>query len=752
MPGSDLQLELSLSWAESRSEAASCMTQAKSNLQVDEKFERLSTNQPLIEPQQDRLGHSRFAKHLADSIYQMNFPGGFVIAVYGPWGFGKSTLLNFLTYYLQQKPEDEQPIIVHFNPWLLSSDGDITKRFINQLQISLSQLKAVPEGFRARIANLVKAVSEIPIPYAQTGKALVKLFDPQQKDTSELKEELEDKLADTHPRIVITIDDIDQLAAEDIKQLFHIIAAIPNFNNVVYFLVFDREVIIEKLGDAQGLTGELYLQKFVQVPFELPLPDRILLRRLLFEKLNAVFVDTPKQLFKQSYWGNVYYQGIDYFITNPRDIARLTNILTVTYPAVKGEVNPVDFIAIETLRVFHPMTYDIIRKNPRFFAGHSAEGVLIPTIDELKSFHNSWLAQLPARDKEPVKRLLMHLFPKLEAVWHNTYYNAKRESTWRKQLRICSLEVFPNYFCLVLTQGEFSDTQTRAILALAQDVKAFGENLIELGSQKRPDGTTQVLVFLEQLEDYTEKEISANCIPSIVQAFFDVGDRLLYPEDEPYGMFDFGNDMRIERIVSQLLRRLDEQARFDTLKEAMSKGNALSVIVHQVVTLSQEQGQYEADWFDPPEEWLLRGEHFEELKAIALKRVRDAAQQSSLLKAPKLPEILSCWQTWAGEEAKQWIQEIIDNDEALVNFLEKFLQKDLSEDSSKGMQRTGYSLNLNSFEPYLETSLIVDRIRSLNEKSELTETQKTAIAQFIQAYDLRQAREPDELTPEPGTE
>lgn len=217
-------------------------------------------------------------------------------------------------------------------------------------------------------------------------------------------------------------------------------------------------------------------------------------------------------------------------------------------------------------------------------------------------------------------------------------------------------------------------------------------------------------------------------------------------------MFDFGNDMRIERIVSQLLRRLDKQARFDTLKEAMSKGNALSVIVHQVLTLSQEQGQYGADWFDPPEEWLLRGEHFEELKAIALKRVREAAQQSSLLKAPKLPEILSCWQTWAGEEAKQWIQEIINNDEELVNFLEKFLQKDLSKDGSKGMQRTGYSLNLNSFEPYLETSLIVDRIRSLNEKSELTETQKTAIAQFIQAYDLRQGTEPDELTPEPGSE
>ena len=425
------------------------MAQSESNSQVEsDNFNDLLADKPLIKPQQDRLGYAPFARHLAESICQMNVLGGFVIAVYGPWGFGKSTLLNFLDYYLQQKPENEQPIIVHFNPWLFSGDEDITKRFINQIQMSLSQLKALPEGFKARITNLVRAVSEIPVPYAETGKALVKLFDHQQRDTSELKEELEDTLKERHPRIVVTIDDIDKLTAEDIKQLFHLLGGMPNFNNVVYFLLFDPQVVINKLGNTEGIPGE-YLQKVVQVPFELPIPDKTLLRRLLFEKLNAIFTDIPKQLFEQSHWGNVYFQGIDHFITNPRDVTYLTNILTVTYAAVKGEVNPVDFIAIEALRVFQPMIYDIILKNPQFFAGHLAnQSLLISTIDEFKRFHNSWLAQLQERDREPVKQLLLHFFPKLNAIWHNTYYNAKHESIWRSQLRVCSLKIFPNYFCL----------------------------------------------------------------------------------------------------------------------------------------------------------------------------------------------------------------------------------------------------------------------------------------------------------------
>lgn len=718
------------------------MVETKSNSDVEsENFNNLSADNPLIEPKQDRLGYTPFAEHLADSICQMKFPEGFVIAVYGSSGSGKSTLLNFLTYYLKHKPENEQPVIIPFNPWLFSGNENITRRFINQLQGNLSQLRFVPKGFRDRITHFVKAASEIPIPYAQAGKAVVRLFDDQEKQTSDLKEELEDTLEDGHPRIVVTIDDIDRLPAQDIRELFHLIKAIPNFTNVVYFLVFDKEIVIKNLTDTQGISGETYLDQVVQAYFELPLPDKTSLRRLLFEKLNALLCDSSKSLFDRTRWGNMYFQGIDHFITNPRDIVRLTNILTVTYPSVKGEVNPVDLIAIESLRIFRPAIYDIIRKNPKFFAGQTnVKAFLFPTLDELKSFHNSLLEQLPDEDKEPVKRLLLRLFPKLETVWYNnTYYVEKHESTWRKHLRVCSLDRFPNYFRLALTGDEFSDAEVKALLALTKDTKAFGENLIEFAHQKRKDGTTQVRVSLERLEDYTEQEIPANSIPSIVQALFNVGDQLLCPEDEPQGMFDFGNDIRIGRIIAQLLYRLDEQARFDVLKEAMSNGNALSIIVHEVVTWGQEQGKYGADESIPEEEWLISNLHLKELEEIALKRLREAAQQNSLLQVPKLPEILSYWQSWAGkEEVKQWVQTIIDNDEGLVNLLERFLQKDFSEYGSDEIQKTDYRLDPKWLEPYLEPSSIIDRVRSLGEKTELTEEQRTAIAQFIQDYDVRQ--------------
>ncbi len=713
--------------------------QSNSELKSDQ-LNNISADNPLTDPKTDRLGYAPFAKHFADSIYQMVFPGGFVVGIYGPWGSGKTTLLNFIIHYLKQKPEDEQVIIVPFNPWLFSGEQDITRSFFDQIQSALNKWKFVPKGLKDRVADFAKVISEIPLPYAQAGNAVARLVDDEQKDASDLKEEVENALEQDHPRIVVAIDDIGRLGAEDIKQLFRLLKAFPNFTDVVYILLFDKEVVTKALADPEGISGDAYLEKIIQVSFDLPLPDKTLLRRLLFEKLSAILNNTQKQLFDQTYWGNIYFQGIDHFITNIRDIVHLTDILSLAYPAIKDEVNSVDFIAIESLRVFCPIIYNIIRNNPKAFAGQADSKDLSDPEGEFKRLHNSWMAQVKNEDVEPVRRLLGHLFPKLEAMRSNSY-STQQESTWRRQLRVCSLEIFPIYFRLTLPEGELPDTEVNAILALTGDTKAFGENLIELANQKRPDGTTQVRAFLDRLEDYTEKEIPLDCIPSIVQALFNVGDQLLPPEDEPWGIFDFGNDTRIERITGQLLRRQSEAQRFEVLKAAMSNGNALATIVREVTILGQQQGKYGAQP-SPEEEWLINAQHLEELEQIALKQVEDAAQRNLLLQTPALPLILSCWREWTSEEkVKQWVQKIVSDDEGLVDFLEKFLEQTFSQSSSDLVPKKCYKLDPKWIEPYIDPSSISDRVISLADESELTEEQTIAVKQFIEDFDMRQEKD-----------
>ena len=46
--------------------------------------------------------------------------GGLVLAVYGAWGLGKSTLINFVRHYIDELPEETRPVVVIFNPWWFS--------------------------------------------------------------------------------------------------------------------------------------------------------------------------------------------------------------------------------------------------------------------------------------------------------------------------------------------------------------------------------------------------------------------------------------------------------------------------------------------------------------------------------------------------------------------------------------------------------------------------------------------------------
>ena len=72
----------------------------------------LSSDRPSIDPKQDLFGHAPFAEALAKSIHSYPDADGVVLALYGPWGSGKSTVLAYVLHYLQYQAEKEPPVIV----------------------------------------------------------------------------------------------------------------------------------------------------------------------------------------------------------------------------------------------------------------------------------------------------------------------------------------------------------------------------------------------------------------------------------------------------------------------------------------------------------------------------------------------------------------------------------------------------------------------------------------------------------------
>ena len=706
------------------------------------------TDKPLESPEQDRLGFAPFAQRIANVIKNMEVKESVVFGVYGKWGSGKTTFLNFLTYYLK---DDESITIVKFNPWWFSGKEDLIWQFFQNIKLTFDKLIKL-KNIAKTLEPYIEALGAFP----KVGgffEALLKYIETSQKTVEEAKGEIIKQLNEIDGKIVVLIDDIDRLTAQEIRELFTIVKAIADFPNTVYILAFDKEVVVKALEKVQEGKGENYLEKIIQVPIELPLVDKITIRKMLFEKLDVVLFGTPDELFDSTYWENVYWDGIDPFINTVRDVKRLINAVKITYPSVKGDVNAVDFIAIETLRVFCPEVYSLIKNNSDMFCGHSELNLYgSQYIESLRQFHQNQISSLGFHDdlKESIKALLRRLFPKLESVFGNMHYGPEKELDWRKKCRVCSKEIFPRFFSFSVPSDDLSRAEMNDILSSLLDKEIFCEHLKHLVKQKRSDGSTKLSVFLERMWDYTS-EISQESIPVVIETFFTIGDELIIPEDEGKGfLISWGNDVRMGRIILQLLRRYnDKNKRFEILKNTFLKGQAISIMVKMITAFWQSHGKY-GGIKESYENILLDENHLKILQEIILDKIKKAAKEDRLLETPFLLYVLFRWKEWENEsEVKDWVSNIVASDEKLPIFLSKFLQKTSSVAINDRVAKIRWRLNPNWLKDFIDVDMLEKRCNEVLSNnsivSKLDKKEKLAIEQFLKEKHLmNKGKNPDD--------
>lgn len=130
-----------------------------------------------------------------------------------------------------------------------------------------------------------------------------------------------------------------------------------DFPNVTYVLAFDRLVVERNLDEENGVRGRDYLEKIIQVSFDIPEPEPETIHRILFAEMDVVLESLKTRPLDQHRWGNVFHSGFKEHFRTIRHIKRYANGLRLTLAPLAEEVDLVDFLAIELIRVFHPEVY-----------------------------------------------------------------------------------------------------------------------------------------------------------------------------------------------------------------------------------------------------------------------------------------------------------------------------------------------------------------------------------------------------------
>ena len=694
----------------------------------------LSADRPCTDPKDDLFGHAPFARHLAKSIRCHRGGEGLVIALHGPWGSGKTTILNYVCHYLEaDKPADaDAPVVVHFNPWWFSGREDLAHAFLQQFQAALPAKNAkfkrlgelldkYGESLGGFVGAAVDATGMTGGQAAGAGKALGRMLQRKPKDVPALKDRIADELREAKVRILVIIDDIDRLDHDEVRQLFTVVKALADFPLVTYLLAFDREAAVQAIEQDSGLPGAGSL------------------RNPAHRSHHASQCGAPAlgRRGAELHTGRLLRFGPRRNGSFRRDRAtglratrrRPSHEHTLGHLSGRGRwVNPVDFIAVEMIRVFLPRLYDTIRLNEEKFTGSRAASGATSVEDE---FHKRWAGELPEPLRDGMREMIGRLFPKIAAVSHS----GGLPSEWRRDLRICHPDLFHIYFRLSLLPGAVSHKEVMALIAAIETPENFKDILLRAKEQTAIGGISKSRALVERLTEHVDTTIAEADISRLVAQLLDIGDELIGPEPI-HKLFYARDEELMSELVRRSLKRLTAEERIDVLFRAIESGHALVIqecVLHELDPATTSSG-----------EAFIGADDLERLKMLWCGRVQAQSAQRAFLMRPRLLGTLASWRLWGDASApRRWCEEVAATDEGLLELLKQLLQQNVVFGGNRPV-RQRLRLNPKWLEPFLDTRLCFDRLLQLRDRGAIPSEFQAAANQFIREYELlAQGKNPD---------
>jgi predicted KAP-like P-loop ATPase len=712
----------------------------------------LLVDEPITAAEQDRLNRTEFANHFTQALLGHDDPSCLIAALYGPWGSGKSSLLNLIANHLSNSSiPTNNYIIIRFNPWNISSLDQLIAMFFHELKVAVQNKQVIGELKDNTIKLLdifsgilaIGQLSPIGNQYFALGKEVTKylsgtLKDIKNKSLSEVKKQLDDLLSQTTKRIYVFIDDIDRLDHKAMRLLFRMIRLNADFRNTTYILAFDQKIVEHMLDKEQPGHGKEYLDKIIQLPINIPSIDEAILIDILSEELKKIIGKYGEDKFDGKLWQELITSGRFFkFFKTIRDVVRYINGLRFNYALMVNEVNMVDFMALEAIRTFAADSYDLIRRNKNIMTKLTVRDHLVPNenIEETKKLLSQIFnteQTVPEQSfeagsrSEIVKDVCKVLFPQLARIYANFSYSFDVERMWRQQKRICAKEMFDKYFILGVPKGEISNEEMLTILALSNNYMSLIEAINDLFDRKMGRR------FLQLFEDYIDKVPPSNIEETIV-ALFDLEARIV---SEPRAMLDMGADTQSARLVYLLLKIIDEKdSRKQIIINTMNRTKKIFSPVHFISLITPPEdgkGNQEA-----AQQLGFSSEDLSELQDLCVEKIKTHAKASDLSKSPHLGMLLFRWHEWGVEsDVRKYVKKLIGIDEGIVDLLVGFSSEILSSDGSRriGIRKQ----NINTFTDPDTLKELEEKVKKIkdNKWEALTESQKESVDAFLSGSEL----------------
>lgn len=648
---------------------------------------------PILTPDDDRFGIDRFAQALAQSFKDIESPIGATIAINGPWGSGKSSAVNLIRHHLKKDVEDGKLELIDFRCWWFRGEEALTLAFLQQLNASLR--KSLGEKAKELIPRLSKTLLQAgpvvgPAMNLATGGIwgtltsgsmdFAKRFFSETESIEKLFQRLSKALEEQGKRFLVMIDDIDRLTPNEALLIFRLIKSVGRLPNVMYLLVFDRELAEKAVTEIYPSEGPHFLEKIIQASFELPLPARDDLNTAALSQIEAL-CGSPRDRDQLLRFTNIFYDAVSPYLNTPRDLTRLSNAMAVSWPAVAKEVDVGDYTALEIMRLFEPLLYNAIRTNKGRVCGvRSGYGHLENPKKEIEGF----IKLVPEKRRDNARVALTRLFPRFE----NVGYSHSFIERWEAQRLVCSEKHFDTYFRMGVGDETLPVAEINAFIEYSGDVEYVKDAFRKALDSIRKTGKSKVPLLLDELNVHASKIDKAK-FQALISAIFEIADDIYRDEDRERGGLQFGdNHLRIHWLVRKLtFDRCDLDERSKIFLAACQNAQ-VGWLVDFTSSAISDYFPREGREAEPTEKCLVNEDDISKLKLHTLSIIKSAAASGELIVHARLPYILYRWREFAeddGFSVMTWTKGQLDIDESVSMLAQAFT----GESWSQGMGIVG---------------------------------------------------------------
>lgn len=495
-----------------------------------------------------------------------------------------------------------------------------------------------------------------------SSKLINKHIVKQMNTIDDAKYRVKKALGDFGIKVLVVIDDIDRLPKEQIRLIFQLVTTIADFKSVNYLISYDKKVVEEAVSDIQGLNGNEYLEKIIQVPINMPHPSTSSMNAQISKRLGFIpnnYYTKPEEIEDASSRFSHLLSLLQKIINTTRRLNRLCNSMYFKLPLLAERIDAIDLLALESINVTSESALYWIVQHIESLRIENNPNAPIRSIDdkEWACLKKDFFSFMQNDEKaEDLLEIIQFIFK-----WPRQLLHASNCRNYDAHIRrrIIDFSLFEYY----LTNDSNVSIYATDILFLTINNMNPHDLSLALNNSIQNNGYLNTIESIASLEKTINAEKAKLVITTLT-------DNIAYADRSD---LVFSENTRTIDVIETLLTIIDVSARDAYLLNLFNTLNSISIVFLAELIIRRERAYKRNGFKGNRYDYLISEECLEKLEQVFSNAMRSLAKTEELEKIPNLYPQLSLWRNVDKSSYCDALKKASQNPLKFVLFSESFV-------------------------------------------------------------------------------